>query len=108
MDELPIQIYIRPLDKAVNVTWEKPKCNSRSGRLIYNIAVSNDKFHFLKKIELQDSNSYYIGGLRPFTHFNLTISIARNGRNLAKNVLTKNLTYEFITLPGGKQSITNE
>ncbi|XP_066143041.1 uncharacterized protein [Euwallacea fornicatus] len=107
LEELPIQIHIQPLERAVNISWAEPACNAQSGRLIYNIIVYNEQLGFQKVLELQDKNFYYITGLRAYTKHNLTITTARNGRNLRKGVHTKNLTYEFSTLPGAAPAVRN-
>ncbi|XP_050305913.1 uncharacterized protein LOC126743031 isoform X2 [Anthonomus grandis grandis] len=105
--ELPIKMHIIPQANAVNISWDRPKCSSRYGRLIYNIRVSNDKLQFNKQLYQQVKNSYLIEGLRPFTDHNLTVETARNAKNLATGKHTHKLTYQFTTLPGVAGMVKN-
>ncbi|KAL1513774.1 hypothetical protein ABEB36_003139 [Hypothenemus hampei] len=107
IEELPIKIHIRPLESAVNVSWDKPNCNSRYGRLIYNVTISNEKLNLKKVVELQTNNSYFINELASFTTYDLIVSTARNPRYLLKGIKTQNMTYHFTTLPGVATSVRN-
>ncbi|CAG9766449.1 unnamed protein product [Ceutorhynchus assimilis] len=107
IEELPIQMHIRPLDSAVNVSWDKPSCNSISGPLIYNLTVWNENLNFTKGLDYQTGTTYLIEGLRPYTKHNLTVATARNARNLMRGSNVNQLTYEFVTLPALAPSVKN-
>ncbi|XP_060534337.1 uncharacterized protein LOC132706804 [Cylas formicarius] len=106
-EEVPFNIRVRPLDAAVNVTWDKPGCASTYGRLIYNLAVVDRSNRTQKSIEMQTDNSYLIRGLEAYTPYTLTVTTARNARNLVKGVHLYNVSVNFTTLPGVADEVVN-
>lgn len=101
LEELPYKVQVRPLDTAVNVTWEPVSCEKRFGRIIYSVIVSNNDLNFTKTLSLQTDTSYQIDGLQPFTKYTLTIIAARNGRNIYQNKFINIFKFNFTTSAAG-------
>ncbi|XP_050510220.1 uncharacterized protein LOC114349462 [Diabrotica virgifera virgifera] len=100
LEELPTNIKLKPSYTSINVTWEPVNCHKKYGRLVYTVIVSNSTLNFTKEISLQTNTSYEITGLKPYSHYSLTILTARNGRSIYRKVKTTNYTLSFTTLAG--------
>lgn len=105
-DEQPIKIHIRPSSTAVNISWDKPDCNSQKGRLIYSLNVTSYDYNISKE-QSQTGNSFTIDGLRPYSLHKLTVTTARNARMLNNGERTLTMEYNFTTLPGVAPSVDN-
>lgn len=101
LEELPNKVQVRPLDTAVNVTWEPVNCTKRYGRIIYSVMVSNSDLNFTKTLSLKTDTSYQIDGLQPFTNYTLTIIAARNGRNIYQYIFLNIFKFNFATSAAG-------